>query len=220
MIFPEDQIKPILAGKVTTTTLPIHHRSVGGIHRCPVREGGSYRLRVRIAATDEQPSETRTTEQWLHVLSVVKDSTARVWVVTFERGKVQERRLLSATCKAMDADDEEKLTPAQRIDLEHGDDARGYTTATSKALHDAGECVDDDVLDLYARENHMRQAGNRDAHNDELLSAKLALEARMRRARRLASERGIPVSPELRVIERQVERIERKIREQHSRRAA
>jgi hypothetical protein len=30
----------------------------------------------------------------------------------------------------------------------------------------------------------------------------------------------LPVSPELRVIERQVERIERKIREQHARRAA
>lgn len=201
MIFDQDDLQGILAGKTTTTRLPIRKRAhMNAIMGCPVKAGRSYPLRLSIPATEDAPAEIKTTAQWLKVLNVERDNDE--WVVTFERGKIGTTRLLSATKRAIDSH-EETDDPAKRLELEQGDDARGYTSRTSKALRDAGECVDDRSLDRYAIDNEHRFNSTRRTTREE------AAAERFERARAQARAKGLDTSGAVAVVERQAKALER-----------
>jgi hypothetical protein len=127
----------------------------------------------------------------------------RMWVITFVLFEDHSRFLSARPAK---------VRPGAPAKVAEDDESRGYTSGADTL--DAGEAVPDLDLRRQTAEARDRDALRQKAYDDELLSEKRSLEERLARARKLAAERGVNVSSDVRVVEQRIERIERKIREQ------
>lgn len=121
---------------------------------------------------------------------LARHATRLVWLLRFSIDTEQPRRLLAAR-----SDELYTENPARAL----GGDA------------DAGEAIDALTLEEYATANNDRHALRRAGVADELLSEERAQHERLRDAVRLAAERGIDVRDDLRVIERRLQAIRRKL---------
>jgi len=95
--------------------------------------------------------------------------------------------------------------------IERARQSGSYTTSNRDAVTDAGDAVDDadQTRFIEAAQMHRAQASNL----AQLRRERYELDQRLRRAQADAMIRGVDISSPLRVIERQLEKIERRIHE-------
>lgn len=160
---------------------------IAGEGRCPVEPGYEYRL---------SPDFT------LRVVKVVP--TRGGWVLRYEltdrRDRIEHLRRLPAVVN-------DDYRPPTAEDISRAADESAYTTGPD--LMDAGPRVDRKTLDRYAREaeTHVGQQHTL----AQLRRERHELDQRLARALADARMRGVDVSSALRVIERQLARIEQRV---------
>jgi hypothetical protein len=89
---------------------------------------------------------------------------------------------------------------------------RGYTANPAMAMRDEGEAVSEEWQRMFSQEAHARDGLRRAESRRERLEAELAaFQSQLVQLRRFATECGVDVGSEVRVIERRLGVVERKI---------
>jgi hypothetical protein len=100
--------------------------------------------------------------------------------------------------------------------LLHRQSERGYTNNPRDAVPDEPEAVDAATQTRITAEARRRDTVRRGWLDQQLLDERASLEHRLDRARELARRRGIDVRQDVRIIERRILAIERKVTRQGS----
>jgi hypothetical protein len=93
---------------------------------------------------------------------------------------------------------------------------KGYTTIPALALSNEPEAVDERTLNRFAEVNNTRHAVIKAGGDQELFTQHRSLEHRLHMLKRVALERGIDTRSEMRIVERGLDALERKIRGQRA----
>jgi hypothetical protein len=91
---------------------------------------------------------------------------------------------------------------------------KGYTTNPALAMFGEPEAVDDATLGEFAVSNNGRHKAIKAGADQALFAEQRTLEDRLATLKRVAFERGIDTRSELRIVERGLDALERKIRAQ------
>jgi hypothetical protein len=93
---------------------------------------------------------------------------------------------------------------------------RGYTAELGQAVFDEPEAIDEKTLNEYAKANGERFAAVRAGVDQDLFGQQRSLKDRLAELERLALARGVNARSELRLVERGLDALERKIRDQRN----
>lgn len=225
MIFRPELARAVVRGVKSQTRRPVK----AGEDRCRYRPGGSYAVqpgrtkpsigRIIVTRVDrrrlvEIPHEDARAEGFRSVAEF-----ARYWLRLYDAAYRDALEL---------ATDDEVLDrwrsrfgsvevwvisfvpdPIARPRLLHRQSERGYTAVPADALPDEPEAVEAWVQERITREANERAAATRRAEVDELGSSDLA--ERIDRLERMANIAGVDVSREVRVLERRLADLRRKV---------
>lgn len=133
-----------------------------------------------------------------------------VWALTFEVDTSHRPRLL--------------VPEAGTLNVNRHHEELGYTETVSDAMRDEPEAVDEATTTLLVKRGREQHADIRGAVDEALLAQlgadKATLEERLTGLRTLAQERGVNIRSDLRALERRLDAIERRIRDQRDRQRA
>jgi hypothetical protein len=231
VIFPPDIARKIARGEKTMIRRVVDERSTDEFGFCSIKVGRRYAVehtaRRRVSEVDRETRE-RVHVAWMVVTEVRKErlrdiAPADAAAEGFTRrgfGAVEEFLADWRERRGHDADIDQEVW-AIRFEVEaempmylasgvigppHGD----YTTSPRRAADDA-EVVDEATASKYA--GQARLGAEQQAAINQARRERHELEQRLSRAREEAELRGVDISSPLRVIERQLAAIERRVYE-------